>query len=104
MAKKLTIPPDATAQVAQPWRWDIVVNTHDRDESIPEGEKRVDVVVRFRDDVIPQGKVKDAISGLTGPQKKGLKNWLFGIADLILEERAAAAGLTTEEATEDGLE
>lgn len=103
MAKKIVITEQTTVE-AQPWRWALVANDHDRDDSVPEGTKRLDVVIYFKDDSIPQRKIKDVLAGLTTGRKNHVKNFLIDLADLALESHAAEQNLTTEDDTEDAIE
>ncbi len=103
MAKRITIPPDATIEVARPNRWEFFVVDHERDESVPEGSKRLDCIVYF-DDAIPQRKIRDVLAGMGAAKKKAVKAFLFKLSDLALEAHAAELGLTTEDDTEDAVE
>lgn len=103
MAKRITIPPDATEEVARPNRWVFFVVDHERDESVSEGKKRLDVIIYYGD-VIPQRKIRDVLAGLSDTKKAAVKNYFFGLSDLALEAHATEAGLTTETDTEDAVE
>ncbi len=103
MAKKISIVEQSNMD-ARPWRWQFAANYNARDETIPAGTKRLDCIVYFKDDVIPQRKKKDVFSGLPPGQKNHIRNFLEDIADELLEEHAAEQGLSTETDTEDVLE
>ncbi len=100
MAKRLVIE-EATTITAQPKRWNIVLRDHDDDETIPVGETRMDCIVYYCGDAIPQRKMKNRLNGIPTGRRNHVKGWLYGISDDALEEHAAQMGLTTEDDPED---
>lgn len=102
MAKKIIIT-EQTTEIARPDRWVFFVVDHERDESVPEGKKRLDCIVYFND-AIPQRKIKDVLAGLSATKKNAVKDYLISLSDLALEAHAAEAGLTTEDDSEDAIE
>ncbi len=104
MAKKGTKSEAATSVAVRATAINFQINTHERDESIPEGKKRMDVIVYFGD-VIPQRKIKDVLAGMTDANKSKVKAWLSSLVDLALDGHAAEdENVTTEEDTEDSFE
>ena len=103
MAKKIDVTTDAKTEEARPNRWDFVAIDHELDELVPEGSKRLDVIIYY-DDVIPQQKIRDTLAGLTSAQKTGVKKFFFALSDMALEAHAEAAGLSTETDEEDARE
>ncbi len=104
MAKRGTKSAAATSVPVRATAINFQVNTHDRDELIPEGTKRLDVIVYFGD-VIPQRKIRDALAGLTDAQKSKVKAWLSSLVDIALDGHAAEdPDVITETDTEDPFE
>ncbi len=104
MAKRGTKIQGATTEPVRASAINFQINTHERDESIPEGTKRMDVIVYFGD-VIPQRKIKDVLVGMTDANKSKVKAWLSSLVDIALDGHAAEdENVTTEEDTEDSFE
>ncbi len=103
MAKKISIIEQKTMD-ARPWRWQFVANDNARDETVPVGTKRLDCIVYYKDNAIPQRKKRDVFAGLPPGQKLLVRNFLEDISDSLLEAHATEQGLATETDTEDVLE
>ncbi len=103
MAKKITIVEQNILDV-RPGRWEFHANDNRVDESIPEGTKRLDCLVYFKNSVIPYLRKNDVFSGLPPGQKLLVRNFLEDISDGLLEDHATEQGLVTEPDTEDVLE
>ncbi len=104
MAKKGTKSEAATSVPVRATAINLQINTHERDESIPEGTKRLDVIVYFGD-VIPQRKIKDVLAGMTAANKSKVNAWLSSLVDIALEGHAAEdENVTIETDTEDPFE
>ena len=104
MAKKGTKNEAATSVPVRATAINFQINTHERDESIPEGTKRMDVIVYFGD-VIPQRKIRDVLAGLTPTNKTKVKAWLSSLVDIALDGHAAEdENVTTGTDTEDPFE
>ncbi len=104
MAKRGTKNEAATSEPVRATAINFQINTHERDDTIPEGTKRTDVIVYFGD-VIPQRKIRDVLAGLTPSKKNTVKAWLSSLVDIALEGHAAEdENVTTQPDPEDPFE